>query len=93
MKENVFLSNKRTLLQIARANKVDVSVAANLAVQMASEVTANRPVSYSTEGVENFLTLVGDIEDLTREELGQQMAEYNQAATEAIQQGKPWVLE
>ena len=91
-KENIFLRNKRTILQIAHANKVDTSVAANIAVQMANEVLADKPVTYSTEGVENFMTWVGDVEDLTAAELGHQMAEYNQAATDAIQRGEPWVL-
>ena len=91
-KENIFLCNKKTILQIGRANKVDTSVAANIAVQMANEVLADKPVTYSTEGVENFMTWVGDVEDLTAAELGHQMAAYNQAATDAIQRGEPWVL-
>ena len=90
--ENIFLRNKKTILQIARANQVDTSVAANIAVQMANEVLAGKAVTYSTEGVGNFSTWVKDVEDLTAAELGHQMAEYNRAATEAIRRGEPWVL-
>lgn len=90
---NIFIERKRTMLQIARANRVDTSVAANLACQMAREVLAGKPVSYSTEGVEDFMTWVGEVENLTEAEFAAQMAEYNHAASKAIQDGKPWALE
>lgn len=90
---NIFIEHKKTMLQIARANRVDTSVAANLACQMAREVLAGKPVSYSTEGVEDFMTWVSDAENLTEAEIAAQMAEYNHAASKAIQDGKPWTLE
>ena len=62
---NIFLEHKRTMLEIARANHVDTSVAANLACQMAREALAGKPVSYSTEGVEDFMTWAGEVENLT----------------------------
>ena len=49
--KNVFVDHKRTILQIARANNVDISVAANLASQMARETIAVKPVSYSMESL------------------------------------------
>lgn len=90
---NIFLEHKKTMLQIARANHVDISVAANLACQMAREVLAGKPVSYFTEGVENFMTWAGEVENLTEAEIAAQMAEYNHAASQAIINGKPWTLE
>ena len=90
---NIFIEHKKTMLQIARANRVDTSVAANLACQMAREVLAGKPVSYSTEGVEDFMTWVSDAENLTEAEIAAQMAAYNHAASQAIQDGKPWSLE
>lgn len=90
---NIFIEHKKTMLQIARANRVDTSVAANLACQMAREVLAGKPVSYSAEGAEDFMTWVSDAENLTEAEIAAQMAEYNHAASKAIQDGKPWALE
>ncbi len=90
---NIFLEHKKTMLQIARANHVDTSVAANLACQMAREALADKPVSYSTEGVEDFMTWAGEVENLTEAEIAAQMAEYNRAASQAIINGKPWTLE
>jgi hypothetical protein len=90
---NIFLEHKRTMLEIARANHVDTSVAANLACQMAREALADKPVSYSTEGVEDFMTWAGEVENLTEAEIAAQMAEYNRAASQAIINGKPWTLE
>lgn len=90
---NIFIEHKKTMLQIARANRADTSVAANLACQMAREVLAGKPVSYSTQGVENFMAWVGEAENLTEAETACQMAEYNRAACQAIQDGKPWSLE
>lgn len=90
---NIFIERKKTMLQIARANHVDTSVAANLACQMAREALAGKPASYSTEGVENFMTWAGEVENLTEAEIAAQMAEYNRAASQAIINGKPWTLE
>lgn len=93
MKErNIFLEHKKTILQIARANKVNISVAANMAVQMANEVLSGKEVSLSTNGVENFMTWVGEVENYTPPQLGSQMAEFNQQATEALKKGQPWTL-
>ena len=47
--KNIFIDHKRTILQIARSNDVDISVAANLASQMARETIAGKPTSYSLE--------------------------------------------
>ncbi len=95
MKENrnIFLEHKRTMLEIARANRVDTGVAANLACQMAREVLAGQTVSYSTQGVGDFMTWVGEVENLTDEQLTAQMVEYNHAASQAIIDGHPWSLE
>ena len=89
---NIFLEHKKTILQFARANDADISVAANMAVQAANEVLANKPVMISTDGVENFLTWVGEVDNLTASEIGSQMAEFNRQATEAIKRGEPWHL-
>lgn len=91
--KNVFIDHKRTILQIARANDVDISVAANLASQMARETIAGKPVSYSLEGVEGFAGFAFDYAKLTEEETGQHMAEYNRQATEAARKGERWTLE
>ena len=61
--------------------------------QMAREALADKPVSYSTEGVEDFMTWAGEVENLTEAEIAAQMAEYNRAASQAIINGKPWTLE
>ena len=90
--KNIFVDHKRTILQIARANDVDISVAANLADQMANEVIASKPVSYSLEGVEDWPAFVSAIPPLTAEEVGQHMAEYNRQATEAARKGENWTL-
>ena len=90
--KNIFIENKRAVLQIARANDVDISVAANLADQIAREIASGKAPSYSIAGVEGLTALVAGLNSLTQEEIGQQMAEYNRQATEAQQQGKPWVL-
>lgn len=93
MKErNIFLEHKKTILQFARANRVDISVAANMAVQAANEALAKKPVTISTQGVENFMTWVGEVENYSAAEIGTQMAEFNRQATEAIQRGEPWTL-
>ena len=89
---NIFLAHKKTMLQIARANKVDTSVAANLACQMAREALADKPVSYSTDGVDDFMVWVKDVENLSVSEIADQMVEYNHAASKAIQDGHPWTL-
>lgn len=92
-KRNIFLKHKKTILQITRANDApDISVGANMAYSMAKDVLAGRPVQGSTKGVDNWMTWVGEVENLTAAEIGAQMAEFNQAATEAIQRGKPWTL-
>ena len=90
--KNIFIDHKRTVLQIARANDVDISVAANLADQMANEVIASKPVSYSLEGVEGWPAFVSAISPLTAEEVGQHMTEYNRQATEAARKGENWTL-
>lgn len=93
MQENIFLKHRKTMLQIARANKVDTSVAANLACQMAREALKHEPLSCSTEGVENFMVWVADVENISVNELSEQMVEYNHAASKAIQDGHPWTLD
>lgn len=89
---NIFIEHKKTILQIARANKVDISVAANMAYAMAKDVLAGRPVRGSTQGVQNWMTWVGEVENYSAAEIGAQMAEFNRQATEAIQRGEPWTL-
>lgn len=89
---NIFIEHKKTILQIARANKVDISVAANMAYSMAKDVLAGRPVQGSTQGVQNWMTWVGEVENYSAAEIGAQMAEFNRQTTEAIQRGEPWTL-
>lgn len=89
---NIFIEYKKTILQIARANKVNISIAANMAYAMAKDVLAGRSVQGSTQGVENFMTWVGEVENLTTAQIGTQMAEFNRQATEANRKGQPWHL-
>lgn len=90
---NIFIEHKKTVLQVTRANDAPtISVGANMAVAMAKDVLAGRPVQGSTQGVQDWVTWVGEVENLTDSQIGHQMAEFNQAATEAIQRGKPWTL-
>lgn len=90
---NIFIEHKETILQVTRANDAPtISVGANMAVAMAKDVLAGRPVQGSTQGVKNWMTWVGEVENLTDAQIGQQMAEFNQAATEAIKRGEPWHL-
>lgn len=89
---NIFIEHKKTILQFARANDVNISVAANMAVQAANEALANKPVTISTDGVDDFLTWVGEVDNLPASEIGSQMAEFNKQSTEAIQRGEPWHL-
>ena len=89
---NIFIEHKKTILQIARANKVDISVAANMVYSMAKDVLAGRPVQGSTKGVQSWMTWVGEVENYSATEIGAQMAEFNRQATEAIQRGEPWTL-
>ena len=91
--KNIFIQNKRALLQIARANNVDISVAANLADQISREIAGGKAPSYSIAGVEGLSALVAGLNALSQEEIGQQMAEYNRQSTEALQRNEPWVLE
>lgn len=90
---NIFLEHKKTILQVTKANDApSISVGANMAYSMAKDVLAGRPVQGSTQGVENWMTWVGEVENLTPAEISSQMAEFNKEATEAIQNGKPWTL-
>lgn len=92
-KRNIFLENKKTILQITRANGApDISVGANMAYSMAKDVLAGRPVQGSTLGVQNWLTWVGEVENYSAAEIGSQMAEFNRQATEAIRRSEPWTL-
>ena len=92
-KRNIFLEHKKTILQITRANGApDISVGTNMAYSMAKDVLAGRPVQGSTNGVENWMTWVGEVENYSAAEIGAQMAEFNRQATEAIQRGEPWTL-
>lgn len=92
--KNVFIENKKTILQICRANDVnDISVAANMASQMANEHNNGKPVSYSLEGVEGFEKFCKDYSDLNKDQIGVQFAEYNAKAREALQKGEPWTLD
>lgn len=91
-KRNIFLAHKKTMLEIARANHVDTSVAANIACQMAREALTDKPISYSTDGVTNFMQWVADVENLSVSEIADQMVEYNHAASKAINDGHPWTL-
>lgn len=92
--KNVFIENKKTILQICRVNDVnDISVAANMASQMANEHINGLPVSYSLEGVEGFEKFCKEYAALDKAEIGAQFAEYNKKATEAIQRGEPWTLD
>lgn len=92
-KRNIFLDHKKTILQLTRANDApDISVGANMAYSMARDVLAGRPVQGSTQGVQNWLTWVGEVENYSAAEIGAQMAEFNRQAAEAIQRGEPWTL-
>lgn len=92
--KNVFIENKKTILQICRANDaIDISVAANMASQMAEERNSGKPVSYSLDGVEGFEKFCEDYADLNKDQIGVQFAEYNKKATEALQRGEPWTLD
>lgn len=90
---NIFIENKKTILQITKANGAPtISIGANMAYSMAKDVLAGRPVQGSTQGVENFMTWVGEVENYSAAEIGSQMAEFNRQATEAIRRGEPWTL-
>lgn len=92
--KNVFIENKKTILQICRANDVnDISVAANMASQMANERNSGKPVSYSLEGVEGFEKFCKEYAALNKDQIGVQFAEYNAKAREALQKGEPWTLD
>lgn len=92
--KNVFIENKKTILQICRANDaIDISVAANMASQMANERNSGKPVSYSLDGVEGFDEFCKAYAKLDKAEIGTQFAEYNKQVTEAIQRGEPWTLD
>lgn len=90
---NIFIENKKTILQITKANGAPtISIGANMAYSMAKDVLAGRPVQGSTKGVENWMTWVGEVENYSAAEIGAQMAEFNRQATEAIRRGEPWTL-
>ena len=92
-KRNIFLEHKKTILQITRANDAsDTSVGVAMAYAMAKDVLAGRPVQGSTQGVENWMTWVGEVANLTDAQAGAQIAEFNRQAVEAIKRGEPWHL-
>ena len=90
---NIFLEHKKLILQITRANDApDTSVGVAMAYAMAKDVLAGRPVQGSTQGVENWMTWVGEVANLTDSQAGVQIAEFNRQAVEAIRRGEPWHL-
>lgn len=91
-KRNIFKECREIVEQIGKANGKEGKAAAMLAVEMARRVLEGRDIQASTEGVHNFMTWVGNVENFTPAEISSQMVEFNKEATEAIQNGKPWTL-
>ena len=74
-KRNIFAECRETVEQIGKANGKEGKAAAMLAVEMARRVLEGRDIQASTEGVHNFITWVGNVENFTDAQLTAQMEE------------------
>lgn len=74
-KRNIFKECRETIEQIGKANGKEGKAAAFLAVEMARRVLEGRDIQASTEGVHNFITWVGNVENFTDAQLTEQMGE------------------
>lgn len=74
-KRNIFKECRETVEQIGKANGKEGKAAAFLAVEMARRVLEGRDIQASTEGVHNFITWVGNVENFTDAQLTAQMEE------------------
>lgn len=74
-KRNIFKECRETIQEIGKANGKEGKAAAFLAVEMARRVLEGRDIQASTEGVHNFITWVGNVENFTDTQLTEQMGE------------------
>lgn len=74
-KRNIFAECRETIQEIGKANGKEGKAAAMLAVEMARRVLEGRDIQASTEGVHNFMTWVGNVENFTDAQLTEQMEE------------------
>lgn len=74
-KRNIFKECRETIQEIGKANGKEGKAAAMLAVEMARRVLEGRDIQASTEGVHNFMTWVGNVENFTDAQLTAQMEE------------------
>lgn len=74
-KRNIFAECRETIQEIGKANGKEGKAAAMLAVEMARRVLEGRDIQASTEGVHNFITWVGNVENFTDAQLTEQMEE------------------
>ena len=74
-KRNIFKECRETVEQIGKANGKEGKAAAALACDMARRVLDGRDSQASTEGVHNFMTWVGNVENFTDAQLTEQMEE------------------
>lgn len=74
-KRNIFKECRETVEQIGKANGKEGKAAAMLAVEMARRVQAGLDIKASTDGVENFMTWVGNVANFTDAQLTEQMEE------------------
>lgn len=74
-KRNIFNECRETIQEIGKANGKEGKAAAMLAVDMARRVQAGRDIKASTQGVHNFMTWVGNVENFTDAQLTEQMEE------------------
>ncbi len=72
-KRNIFKECRETIQEIGKANGKEGKAAAMLAVEMARRVLEGRDIQASTEGVHNFMTWVGNVENFTDAQLTEQM--------------------
>lgn len=72
-KRNIFAECRETIQEIGKANGKEGKAAAMLAVEMARRVLEGRDIQASTEGVHNFITWVGNVENFTDAQLTEQM--------------------
>lgn len=74
-KRNIFVECRETVEEIGKANGTEGKAAAMLACEMARRVLEGRDIQASTEGVHNFITWVGNVENFTDAQLTEQMEE------------------
>lgn len=74
-KRNIFAECRETVEEIGKANGKEGKAAAMLACEMARRVLEGRDIQASTEGVHNFITWVGNVENFTDTQLTRQMEE------------------